>query len=88
MDCGSSWTLLRITVVAVVDVGRARVLLAVQAARKGKAPNWCSPSLARCFAAILPLFLSVRGCTSPQSLDFLGFIRPKRDFSMGYSESK
>ena len=25
MDCGSSWTLLRITVVAVVDVGRAQV---------------------------------------------------------------
>jgi hypothetical protein len=26
--------------------------------------------------------------TKPKSLDFLGFIRPKRDFSMGYSESK
>ena len=32
---------------------------------KGKAPNWCFPFTARCFAAILPSFLSVRGCTSP-----------------------
>jgi hypothetical protein len=42
-------------------------LLGVQAAAKGKAPNWCFP-LARCFAAILPLFLSVRGCTSPHAV--------------------
>jgi hypothetical protein len=25
---------------------------------------------------------------SPHSLDLLGFIRPNRDFSMGYGESK
>jgi hypothetical protein len=30
-------------------------------------PTAASPSLAGCFAAILPSFLSVRGCTSPQA---------------------
>ena len=55
-------------------------LLDVQATRKGKAPNWCFPFTARCFAAILPSFLSVRGCTSPLYLDFLGFSRPNREF--------
>ena len=32
-----------ITVVAVVNVGRAQVLLGVQATREGQAPNWCFP---------------------------------------------
>jgi hypothetical protein len=35
-----------------------------------KAPNWCFPFTARCFAAILPSFSSVRGCTSSPSLGF------------------
>ena len=35
-------------------------LLAVQAARKGKAPNWRFPFTARCFAAILPSFVGAR----------------------------
>jgi hypothetical protein len=61
-------------------------LLDVQAARKGKAPNCSFPFTARCFAAILPSFLLVRGCTSPQSLHFLVFPWPNRVFSMGYRE--
>ena len=47
-------------------------LLGVQAAAKAKLPTGVS-RFARCFAAILPSFLSVRGFTSPLLLDFLGF---------------
>jgi hypothetical protein len=50
-------------------------LLDVQAAGKGKAPNCSFPFTARYFAAILPSFLSVRGCTSPEiQAILLGFI--------------
>ena len=55
MDCGSSWTLLRITAVAVVDVGRAQVAARCAGdSPKGKAPNCSFPFTARCFAAIAP----------------------------------
>ena len=66
MDCGSSWTLLRVTTVAVVYVGRAQVAARCAGGRQGL-PTAVSPSLAGCFAAILPSFLSVRGCNSPET---------------------
>jgi hypothetical protein len=55
MDCGSSWTLLRITIVAVVDVGRAQVAARCAGGPpRVMLPTSVSPSLARCFAAIAP----------------------------------
>ena len=65
MDCGSSWALLRVTAVAVVYVGRAQVTARCAGGLKGSQPQF-PLHLQGCFAAILPSFLSVRGCNSPR----------------------
>jgi hypothetical protein len=76
MDCGSSWMLLRITAIAVVDVGRARLAARCAGGRQG-APN-CSFSftcamLRRNFAFV---FVGARVYLPPKSkqfyLDLLG----------------
>jgi hypothetical protein len=55
MDCGSSWVLLGLLPVAVVDVGRAQVAARCAGGPpRVMLPTSVSPSLARCFAAIAP----------------------------------
>jgi hypothetical protein len=66
MDCGSSWTLLRITVVAVIDVGRAQVAARCAGDHQRVAlPTGVSPSL-RDASPQFCLMFSVRVMNAPE----------------------